>query len=498
VTSIRRTLTLALLAGILGLSAALGSALYFSVRAILVGEFDSALSIKTRALGSLVRQREDGRLDFEFSWDMVPEFLPSDRAEFFQLRSVDGTTFLRSRSLQGSELPAIDAGDDPRARDIPLPNGRPGRALAIRFTPRVEIEAEEDPDEGEVRPEIEMPVGPLILSLARDRSEIDRPLGVLLTSLIAAVAAMAVGVTLLVAAIVGRGLRPLDSVARRASAIDARDLEARFPVDEMPRELQPICLRLNDLLERLGTAFRRERRFTADVAHELRTPIAELRSLTEVALKFPSDDEEAKGWVQDAHDIARQMETLVTALLSLARCQAGRQSVQPGPADLAAVVRQVWRGLEAKAGSRRLAATFDLPAEALLRTDPAMLAAIVSNTLSNAVEHAPPGGDIACRIVRGPDSIEWEVRNSSGPLTHDDLSQLFEPFWQKDPSRSRRTGESSGLGLGLALVDAYVQILEGKIETSLVPPDHLSLKLRLPLDLTIASPREGAEVQGEE
>jgi two-component system sensor histidine kinase QseC len=122
-------------------------------------------------------------------------------------------------------------------------------------------------------------------------------------------------------------LRPLSSLAKRAETIHASSLQLRFPTDNIPVELLPIAQRLNDLLARLEASFAREQRFSADVAHELRTPIAELRTLAEVALKWPDDVNQAA--LKEALNIALQMESVATGLMALARCDGRPAHSQP-------------------------------------------------------------------------------------------------------------------------------------------------------------------------
>src|ERR1700683_4484395 len=138
---------------------------------------------------------------------------------------------------------------------------------------------------------------------------------------------------------VRRGLRPLRQLGTEADGIDAGSLDHRFSREELPRELVPIAQQFNSLLERIDEAFVRERRFTSDAAHELRTPIAELRRLAEVALKWP-DRSEAERNYRDVWEVAEHMESLVATLLAIARCRAGTAAVSLQPVDLTGVVKE--------------------------------------------------------------------------------------------------------------------------------------------------------------
>ena len=231
----------------------------------------------------------------------------------------------------------------------------------------------------------------------------------------------------------------------------------------MPAELRPIAERLNDLLARLDEAFQRERRVTADIAHELRTPIAELRALAEVGLKWP---EEAA--FQDAFQIAQRMETLVTGLLALARHESGKQPVGREPVALANLVDKVWQPIAERARGRQLDVAIEVTGD--WQTDPILLRLIVGNLLANAVEYAPNRGKI--RVV-GNDSL-LEISNSTDDLTREDLPHLFERFWRKDVSRT----DAGHSGLGLTLARAATAALGLELTAEMPEAGMLRLSLR--------------------
>lgn len=469
-TSIRKRLRHRLLVGLSALFAALGVGLYLLTGHLLTAQFDHALEAKARVLGALVKQQSDGSFDVDFAEEPMPEFGRARDPEYFELWLASGRSE-RSESLGGRHLPRPLPGHDRVASfAVDLPDGRPGRALALRFLPLTEEEAHA----GEPALRSSPSRVEATLVLARGRADLDGALRGVSGAIAATGLLLLLGAALIVSGAVTRGLRPLDRVADQATRIDATSLDARFPVADVPDELGAITGRLNDLLARLQGSFERERRFSADVAHELRTPIAELRSLAEVALRYPAGGEPESGSYRDVLDVAVQMERMVTNLLALARCDAGRQEVVTERVELAEAVKDAWRPFEEGARARGLRASFTMPPGAAARTDRHLLASILGNLFSNAVEYAPAGGRVSCTAEPDAGGVSLAIANSATGLAADDLSHLFEPFWRKDPARTERTHA----GLGLALVSAFAKLAGIDVRADLPEPDHFRIRLR--------------------
>lgn len=469
--SIQRNLRRRLVAGLLVLAAAVGAGLYLYVRSTLIRQFDAGLSAEADLLSVLVEHTRDNRLEFEFSPVLMPQFAGSSSADFFQIRSADGKPFAASPSLKDKTLAAPAAQPTGRPWNCTLPNGKSGRAILVQFKPRIEVSPG-----GRTSPGPD-PTGPVMtLIVARDRGEIDRPMRVLFTSLLAAAAVLSIGTIALVTTTLRRGLRPLRILAEQAAGIDAERLAFRFPSDRLPAELIPICDRLNALLGRLQQAFDRERRFTSDVAHELRTPIAELRTLAEVTLRSPGGLCLSPESANDALAIARQMERIVTALLALARCQSGKQVIKAARIDLSQMVQELWSLLAADAASRGLRVYCELPDAMELTSDPTLLGSIVSNLLSNAVAYTPAGGRIQLRSQMTDEALSLIVQNDAHALTVEDLAHVFEPFWRKDVART----DNQHSGLGLSLVMAYAELLGMQVGAELPSGNQFRVVLTLP------------------
>ena len=466
-TSIRRRLTIWVLAGCSVLWAGGAAGLYLDLRAGLLGEFDATLTARAQALAALTRQRGTV-VELDFPGEFMPGFERGGAADYFQMQRADGGVFDQSPSLDGHVLAgAAAAAATPQYADVTLPDGSPGRAITLRFTPQSGDDETADSD----RNSSTAPA--VIVIVALHRSALDDRLKALATTLFGAGVLLAFVTLVGVPVLVRRGLSPLDAVAEQARGIDGASLERRFPSTSLPAELAPICGRLNELLARLQASFERERRFSADVAHELRTPVAELRAAVEVALRWPGDVAEATLALQEAHEIAVQMDGLITRLLTLARCEAGLQPVTREPVYVAALLQEVWEPLAAQAARKQVVTTWAVTEDTCLDTDRTLLRAIFSNLVANAVEYCPEGGSIGVCVPDGHDPWQLEISNTVAELATDDVSHLFDRFWQGDPRRAA----SFHSGLGLAVSKALAASLGMDITAQLASPTVLRLAL---------------------
>jgi signal transduction histidine kinase len=304
--------------------------------------------------------------------------------------------------------------------------------------------------------------------VARSRTEIDQTLALLLggisfTGLIAALAS-----TLLIRLALQSGLTPLRRVGDQAQTIDASSLQARFSTEEMPVELRPIADALNGLLGRIEESFERERRFSADLAHELRTPVAELKSMAEVVLKWPEQAEPEN--YEDVRDISDQMQATIENLLMLARLEKGAALRDPKEVALRELARTVWQPFAALAKKRELELKIEIDAGRIVETDDKLLRLILSNLLSNAAEYAPQGSVVTCRSEG--DSI-LSVSNPAGDVTEADLPHVFERLWRHDKSRT----DSSHSGLGLSLAKTCAEALQLELTAEIDAANHICFRL---------------------
>ena len=441
--SIKRRLLLVLAAGFAILIAGAAVFMESTLRDQASAEFDAALIAEARALVSLTEQ-EGGQVEFDYDAAYMTQFEREDNPDLFQFWLEDGSMLLRSTRLT-KDLPRAEGmAPGPRLRDAPLADGRAGRLVQLTFVPK--SPGPDDPEEM-LRPSGATRM--LVLVVARGRGPLDRVLAGMRWAIFGAGGIAAVLGLLLVSWALAAGFRPIVSIAEQVGALDAEHLGSRVTLPRPPRELAPITEQLNALLGRLHDSFDRERRFTGNVAHELKTPLAELRSLAEVGARWPEDRSAIVGFFDDVGDIAVRMESVIADLLLLARCQAGAEQAMRAPTDLEEVISAAWSRVEPQARSARIRFSLHLPPDSVVDSDAGKLDLVFANLLGNAVSYARPGSEIRCSGVRNGKVVSVEITNDAEPLDAADLERLSEPFWRKDEARS--SAQHAGLGLSLVV-----------------------------------------------
>ncbi len=462
--SIRRRLMIALAIGVTALIAGAGLYAQGILARRAAEQFDETLLGKARALFALTEE-EEGKIELDYKPGFLPGFEREDRPDHFQYRLDDGRPLVRSPRLAPTEdLPhSVEFPAEPIFREGPLASGATYRTVQIAFVPR---------SKGPLLPDRERGVRGVILVVGSDRAPLDRLIAQMRWTILGPAAAAILLALLLVWRMVASGLRPLDEISRQVGRLDAENLGARVALPRAPSELAPIVHQLNALLTRLEEAFHRERRFTGNVAHELRTPISELRTLAEVAGRWPEDSATFYG---DVVAIASQMERIVADLLLLARCQAGVERVEPRAAPLRQIVEAGCSRLRDRAQEKGSSLRVEVAEDLAAASDPDKLAIIVGNLLENAVCHSPSQSEIRCAATREGPLVRLEICNRAAALAPEDLARLGEPFWRKDDARTP-LGHS---GLGLAIVTALAKLLRHEIAFTLDPDGTFRARLSL-------------------
>lgn len=233
---------------------------------------------------------------------------------------------------------------------------------------------------------------------------------------------------------------------------------------------------MHDITElRKADLIRRD--FVANVSHELRTPLTAIKGYAEALLDDPEDPEARERFIEIIHRQAERMERLVKDLLRLARLEAGQETVDVAPCDIAALIRGIVADFGPMAADKHQTIEVSVPEDAaLLQSDAAKLHDIIRNLVENAVNYTPDGGaiDIGATVADG--RFQLTVADTGHGIAPDDLGRVFERFYRVDKSRAR----PGGTGLGLSIVKHLVQVLEGEVFVENQPTGGALFTINLP------------------
>jgi heavy metal sensor kinase len=274
-------------------------------------------------------------------------------------------------------------------------------------------------------------------------------------------AAMLVGLSATIwfaAMIVGRvicrrALRPVTEMATVASDMDAAALDRRLPLTPTGDELEDLARAFNGLLDRVQEAFERQRRFTGDASHQLRTPLAALLGQVEVALRRERPSEEYKRVLGSVQKQADRLQRIVESLLFLARADAEAQLPQRERIDLA-----LWlpNHLQTWNDNPRAGDIVTVASSAWVCAHPVLLGELLNILLDNAFKHSSPGNPVTIRINKSEEVVELSVVDVGSGISEEEIPHLFEPFF-RSPAVRLRGIEGFGLGLAVArrIADAF-------------------------------------------
>jgi heavy metal sensor kinase len=250
-----------------------------------------------------------------------------------------------------------------------------------------------------------------------------------------------------------RSLGPVVVMSARAARIGTGNLYERLPVPNPRDELGHLAAVFNGLLARLSTAIEQQRRFMADAAHELRTPVAIIRGESDVALsRQERTPEEYRDALAVVHDEGRRLSRVVDDLFLLARADAGQQPLQPTELYLSELAADCARAMRTLAEARGITLNLKAAGDAPFRGDEGLLHRLVVNLLDNAVKYGPEGGEVVLEVGRWNGSWRLAVCDHGPPIPPEVRSKLFERFYRADRSRARTAASATGgAGLGLAI-----------------------------------------------
>jgi two-component system OmpR family sensor kinase len=436
-------------------------------------EIDATVLEVASIQAASLTDEDSGAMRFH-DWALTPEEVDAvqDLVRYAQVWQADGQSLLRSQYMT-TDLPvepAYLAGA--AAGEIVWTNGRyEDVPVRILYYPLERLGAVHERHVLQV-------AAPL-----RSRNAMLSRVGLFLGLLSAAVAGAVFGGAWWLA---GRAMRPVHEVMDQAEAIGAGSLERRIHAYADTREYQRLVDVLNTMLDRIGSAFEAQRRFTSDASHELRSPLTAMRGELELALRRERDPSEYRRTLESSLEEVIRLSRITEDLLILARSDAGALVVRPEPLEVAGTVERVVQRLRGKATAKGVALHAEAVGDTTAEVDPVLLGQAVWNLLENAIRFTPSGGRIRLTSRDEGHHVVLVVEDEGPGFPPDMLDRVFDRFFRADPARSRPE-EASGTGLGLAIVKGVADAHRGTAEAANVPGGGARVTVHFPRSAPRAS-----------
>jgi heavy metal sensor kinase len=263
----------------------------------------------------------------------------------------------------------------------------------------------------------------------------------------------------------GRALAPVNRIIRSAERVGIRELSQRLEIPRAHDELRHLTETLNAMLGRIESSVRRMTQFTADASHDLRTPIALIRTNAELALRRPRSESEYRDTLSRILSTSEETTRLIEHLLTLARADAGAAHLKFETVDLVETLHSISRQVNVLAMAKGVSFSASLPSDvpACVIADPAALERLFMAILDNAVRYTSPGGQISLRLRVENESASVEIEDTGIGIGVSDLPRIFDRFFRADQARS---GESRGSGLGLSIAKWIADAHKASIEVT--------------------------------
>jgi signal transduction histidine kinase len=438
----------------------------FYTRERLISTLNAEMQARAMSVAALVRYAEDASGNVYFDDTLMPASLDPNHPDLFAVWTERSGLLTRSANW-------------PAGLDIP-PNGQDHwhfkwahvryRALRVFRVPVL------DREEGKAfRPQT------LTIVYAAPMNHVDGEVKeagfyIALSSL------LLLGVTVLLALWgIRRGLLPLQALAAQAAQISTHNWELRAPEGaQQIKELRPLTESMTTMLARLQHSFDQQREFMGNAAHELKTPVAVLKSTLQSLLQRPRSSEEYRAGVEHSLEDLERLEQLLQWMLRLARAEqwahgALRRDLQV--IDVTATCEEAVERIRPRAESRNMTVHLCKNGAVPCRADPEDLQLVWTNLLDNAVRCSPDGGVVEVSVGRVGGNAQVGFEDYGSGIAPQDLPHVFERFYRGDPSRNRATG---GFGLGLAIARALIEAYGGTITAESEPGKGTRMRVELP------------------
>ena len=283
-----------------------------------------------------------------------------------------------------------------------------------------------------------------------------------------------------------RGIRPVEDMAATARRISSTNLRERILPDGYPFELASLAGTFNQMLDRLEDSFERISRFSADIAHDLRTPVNNIRGEAEVALARGRTITEYREVLESCLEESVRLSDLIGDLLFLARTESPLAHLRRESVDVVELLDCICEYYEASAAAAGVSLTTSAEgAPVIAELDRTLMQRAVSNLVSNAVAHTPPGGAVTLAASSKGSAVHIEVSDTGLGIPPEALPKVFDRFFRLDSSRSQASG---GTGLGLAIVQGIMLLHGGKVEIMSQLGQGTTVTLQMPVSHSVHAP----------
>ncbi|HEX3376000.1 MAG TPA: ATP-binding protein [Candidatus Acidoferrales bacterium] len=280
-----------------------------------------------------------------------------------------------------------------------------------------------------------------------------------------------------------RALAPVDQITKTARTISAQNLSSRLVVPPTGDELQRLSETLNGMLDRLEASFKKITQFTADASHELRTPVAVMRTRAELSLRKARSPEEYRDVIAEVLTELEKTSGLIEQLMFLARADSGAETLHFSPTNVTEVLREACHQGSALAEAKQIGFQEQISSDSMwIRGDASSLRRLFLILIDNAVKYTPSNGQVEVSLHRNNGYAIAQVRDTGIGIAKNDLPNVFERFYRADKARTRELG---GVGLGLSIGRWITEVHSGTIEVQSAPGRGSVFQIRLPITQTI-------------
>ena len=314
---------------------------------------------------------------------------------------------------------------------------------------------------------------PVVLQIAQDRSD-DKAFADFFRNLLLAVLVGGAGCSAAVAVLVARrALRPLGEMVAAMEKVQTSHLQQRLDRDRWPKELDSLAAAFDEMLARLKESFERLSGFSADLAHELRTPIQNLRGEAEVALTRTRTAEEYREVIELSIEEYQGLASMIDNLLFLARAENAETPLNRLTFKIGPEIDTILDFYDAAAREQNIA--LSRQGDADLHADAMLVRRAVSNLVSNALQHTSAGGQVLLAVKQANGSVEIQAQDTGCGIGPEHLPRIFNRFYRADAARSSNSG---GVGLGLAIVKSIMDLHGGSVTAKSKPGEGTMITLR--------------------